>query len=422
MYGDGILEQNLPTENGSNKDSEKAVKAANDLETINEALIEPEFEEPNEVTDPSLEINGFFSLEKHDGDSESDDLFDHHQIVTDRGQHLTRLDRYLTDRLPNVSRTKVQNAIRAGAVKVDGKDVKPNFKIGGGQIISMVLASSSDNGFVEPQNIPLNIVFEDEDVLVLNKPAGLVVHPGLGNPRGTLVNGLAYYFQGKDQLPIRDGIADRPGLVHRIDKDTSGLMVIAKNEYAMQHLANQFFHHTIERRYWAIVWGQPEVEEGTIDVRIGRHPMDRSFITAFPNDDEAGKNAVTHYKCLEPMYYVSLVECKLETGRTHQIRVHMKYLGHPLFQDERYGGHRIMKGTIFTKYRQFVQNCFKVINRQGLHAKTLGFEHPRTGEFVRFSSELPDDMQNVLMRWRDYLSSRKELLNEEKEKKQARVK
>lgn len=357
-----------------------------------------------------MSSNTLGEIERDDQDDEnpSDDLFEHLRIVTDKGQSPLRIDKFLTDRMANVSRTKIQNAIHAGAVTVNGQVVKPNFKISPNQTISLVLPSAPSDSTVLPEDLPLNVVYEDEDVLVINKPAGLVVHPGLGNPNGTLVNALAHYFKDRP-LPMRDGIIDRPGLVHRIDKDTSGLMVVAKNDYAMQHLANQFFYHTIERRYWALVWGQPNNLEGTIDVNMGRHPMDRSFITTFPDGDE-GKRAITHYKVLEPMYYVSLVECRLETGRTHQIRVHMKYLGHPLFQDERYGGHRIVKGTIFTKYKQFVQNSFKVLTRQALHAKTIGFEHPTTGEFLRFDSEMPEDMTNVLQRWRDYVSARRDLL------------
>jgi 23S rRNA pseudouridine1911/1915/1917 synthase len=331
---------------------------------------------------------------------QSDDLYEHHRILIDKGQSQVRIDKYLMDRLLRVSRSKIQNAIRAGAVLVDGKEIKPNYKIRPLETITIVFPNEPSDGKVIPENIPLNIVYEDDDVLILNKPYGMVVHPGLGNKSGTLVNALAYHFQ---DLPLKDG---NPGLVHRIDKDTSGLMIAAKNEYAMTHLAKQFFDHTIQRTYHALVWGQPEKTEGTIDMHIGRDPNDRMLFRTFKDGDE-GKHAVTHYKVLEPMYYVSLVECKLETGRTHQIRVHMKSMGHTLFQDKRYGGDQILKGTIYNKFKAFVMNCFEMMPRQALHAKTLGFIHPVTGKEMFFDSELPSDFANVMEKWRHYLIHRK---------------
>ncbi|MEM1322059.1 MAG: RluA family pseudouridine synthase [Bacteroidota bacterium] len=342
--------------------------------------------------------------------SENDELYEHHRIVVDPGQSPIRIDKFLMDRLERTSRNRIQNAAHAGAVRVNDQPVKPNFKIKPGHIITILLPRppKADSGIVA-EEIPLDIRYEDEDVLVLHKPAGLVVHPGVGVHSGTLVNGLVYYFQNSD-LPVLPGnMANRPGLVHRIDKNTTGLMVIAKTEMAMTHLAKQFFDHTIERKYQALIWGEFDEDQGTIEGNIGRHPRLRSKMHVFPEGEE-GKEAITHYKVLERLYYVSLVECQLETGRTHQIRVHMKHQGHPLFNDDRYGGDQVVKGTVFSKYKQFVFNCFKEIPRHALHAKSLGFTHPRTGERVFFESELPQDMTTVLDKWRSYLSSRKQLL------------
>ena len=289
--------------------------------------------------------------------------------------------------------------------------MKSNYKVRPGDIIHVLWPKNpyrSDE--VKPENIPLKIEYEDDDILIVNKAAGMVVHPGVGNYSGTLVNALVYYLQGGDDIPVMDGNAeDRAGLVHRIDKNTSGLLVIAKTDYAMTHLAKQFFDHTIQREYVALVWGAPDPAEGVVDVNIGRHPRNRIQQAAFPEGME-GKRAITHYHVIEDLYYVSVVGCTLETGRTHQIRVHMKHLGHPVFNDERYGGDRIMKGTVFSKYKQFVQNCFEIMPRQALHAKTLGFVHPVTGEKMFFESELPDDFANVLDKWRHYLEHRKELM------------
>lgn len=332
-------------------------------------------------------------------EEEDDVVYEHHRIVADPGQSLVRLDKFLTDRLPNVTRTKIQKAIDAGLVTVNSKPIKANYRVHPLDEIVLSLPKTPRIHEVIPENIPLNIVFEDEHLLVIDKPAGMVVHPAYQNWTGTLVNALAWHFQNLPQLPGNEG---KPGLVHRIDKDTSGLLVIAKTEDAMQGLAAQFFHHTIERTYWALVWGEPQPPEGTIDVFIGRSPGDRRVITAFP-DASQGKRAVTHYRIIKPLRYVSLVECRLETGRTHQIRAHMKYIGHPLFNDATYGGDRILKGTVFTKYRQFVENCFKMMPRQALHARTLGFVHPVTNETLRFESALPEDFRTVLEKWEKYV-------------------
>lgn len=328
-----------------------------------------------------------------------DELFEHHRIVADPGQSLIRIDKFLIDRLPNVTRTKIQDGIHSGFVKVNDKTVKPNYKIHPNDVITVSLPEPPRDSDVKPENIPLNIVFEDKHILIVNKPAGMVVHPAYQNWSGTLVNALAYHFQN---LPEMKGNEGRPGLVHRIDKDTSGLLVIAKTEIAMTSLAKQFFDHSIERTYQAIVWGVPDPPEGTINVNIGRSLKDRRVTTAFPEGD-FGRTAITHYKLLRDLRYVSLIECRLETGRTHQIRAHMKYLHHPIFNDETYGGNEVVKGTMFTKYKQFVENCFKVIPRQALHAKTLGFVHPATHKFIQFDSELPTDFVEVLDKWDHYV-------------------
>lgn len=352
-----------------------------------------------------------FFLENEE-QAQSDELYEHHRYVADPGQSPLRIDKFLMARMEKISRSRVQDAIRAGSVLVDNEEVKPNYKIRPGNVVSIVLPEEPLSFEILPENIPLDIRYEDDDVMIINKPAGLVVHPGVGNYTGTLVNALAWYFKEKP-LPVKVGHEHyQPGLVHRIDKDTSGLMVVAKNEYAMTHLARQFFDHTVQRTYWALVWGQPDPEEGTVICNLGRNPTDPLRFTVFP-DGDLGKYAVTHYRTLEPMYYVSLVECNLETGRTHQIRVHMQYLGHPLFSDERYGGADIVKGTVFNKYRQFVNNCFKIMPRQALHAKTLGFVHPTTGADMHFDSELPLDFLTVLDKWRNYLAGRRELMERE---------
>ncbi len=338
-----------------------------------------------------------------------DDMYEHYKFVVDKGQTQIRIDKFLTDRLSKISRNKIQNAIKVGSVLVDNQAVTPNFKIKPNQIITIIFPESQEEGYMAVDNIPLDIVYEDDDLMVINKPAGMVCHPGVGNKRGTLVNALAYYWQQNGLSMAEVGANERPGMVHRIDKDTSGLLVVAKNQNALNHLARQFFYHTIERRYWALVWGEPTEKTGTIDVNIGRSPHDPTVIMAFP-EGEQGKHSVTHYKVVEPLYYVSLLECKLETGRTHQIRVHMRHAGHPLFMDERYGGDRILKGTIFTKYKQFALKAMEAIPRQALHARTLAFEHPTTGKWMSFESELPKDFATALDMWRAYVDDRKALL------------
>jgi 23S rRNA pseudouridine1911/1915/1917 synthase len=330
---------------------------------------------------------------------QDDELFEHHRIVADPKQGLVRIDKFLMDRLSNVTRTKIQDGIHLGFVKVNDKAVKPNYRVHPNDVITVAFPEPPRDTDVVPENIPLNIVFEDDHLLIVNKPAGMVVHPAYQNWSGTLVNALTWHFQHLPEMPGNDG---RPGLVHRIDKDTSGLLVIAKDERTMTGLAKQFFDHSIERTYYAIVWGVPSPEEGTINVPIGRSLKDRRVTVAFPEGD-MGRHAITHYKLLHDLRYVSLVSCRLETGRTHQIRAHMKYLGHPLFNDAMYGGDQILKGTTFTKYKQFVDNCFKILPRQALHAKTLGFVHPITGETMRFDSQIPDDMQQLLEKWENYV-------------------
>lgn len=332
-------------------------------------------------------------------DEQDDELFEHHRIVADKKQSLIRIDKFLMDRLPNVTRTKIQDGLHDGFIKVNDKTAKPNYKVRPNDVVTISLPQPPRDTDVVPENIPLNIVFEDDYLLVINKPAGMVVHPAYQNWTGTLVNALTYHFQNLPQMPGNDG---RPGLVHRIDKDTSGLLVIAKTEQAITSLAKQFFDHTIERTYWAIVWGIPDPNDGTINVNVGRSLKDRRITAAFPQGDH-GRHAITHYRLLKDFRYVSLVECKLETGRTHQIRAHMKHIGHPLFNDAMYGGNQVVKGTVFSKYKQFVENCFELLPRQALHAKTLGFVHPATKELMRFDSEIPDDFKSAIDKWENYV-------------------
>ncbi|UTW60681.1 RluA family pseudouridine synthase [bacterium SCSIO 12741] len=332
--------------------------------------------------------------------SENEELYEVERIQVDPGQQLLRIDKFLSTRLPHVSRSKLQQAAKANCLEVNGKAVKPNYKVKPNDEIVLFLPYQREEFELLPENIPLDIVYEDEELLVINKPAGLVVHPGHGNYTGTLVNALAYHFEN---LPAR-GQDDRPGLVHRLDKNTSGLMVIAKTEFSMAHLAKQFFDRTTDRRYHALVWGEPEAE-GTIEGHLGRSPKNRKLMTVFP-DGDYGKAAITHFKMLQSFGYVSLVECKLQTGRTHQIRAHFKYIGHPLFGDPEYGGDRILKGTIYNKYKQFVENNLRILPRQALHAKTLGFTHPTKGEFMHFNSEWPEDLKDVLGNWENYAKHR----------------
>jgi 23S rRNA pseudouridine1911/1915/1917 synthase len=333
-------------------------------------------------------------------EQEEQDLYEHLRIIVDKGQSLLRIDKFLMSRVENASRNRIQNAIEQGNVLVNEKTVKASYKVKPLDVISVVLPHPPRDTEVYPENLALNIVYEDNDVLVVNKEAGMVVHPGYNNYTGTLVNGLVYHFQQLPTLPGNDG---RPGLVHRIDKDTSGLLLISKNERSMTYLARQFFDHTITRKYLALVWGDLE-QDGTISGYIGRSVNDRRVMAVY-DDPEKGKWSVTHYKVLERLNYVTLIECQLETGRTHQIRAHMKHIGHPLFSDATYGGDRILKGTVFSKYKQFVENCFELMPRQALHAQTLGFTHPTLKKYIGFEAPLPEDFESVLLKWRKYSST-----------------
>lgn len=346
-------------------------------------------------------INMITAITNEIDEQEEDLLFEHHRITVDGGQSMIRIDKFLMDKLPNVSRSKIQDAIDSEYVLVNEKPTKASYKVHPHDVITISLPQEPRNTDVLPENIALDIIYEDDDLLVVNKAAGMVVHPAHGNWSGTLVNALAYHFQNLPTMPNNDG---RPGLVHRIDKDTSGLLVIAKSEAAMSHLAKQFFHHTIERTYYALVWGEPKEEKATIREYLGRSPKDRRVVSVY-NPDEApfAKLGITHYEILQRLRYVSLLKCNLETGRTHQIRAHLKHVGHPLFNDEMYGGNAIVKGTVFTKYKAFVENCFKILPRQALHAKSLGFIHPITGKQMYFEIDLPEDFKAVIEKWEHYL-------------------
>lgn len=335
---------------------------------------------------------------------EREDMFEHHKLVVEPKADMVRIDKYIFIRLgkDKMSRTKIKEAAQAGRILVNDKPVKQNYKIKPNDTIVIYQPYPTVNKELIPQDIPINIVYEDDDLIVVNKEAGMVVHPSIGHHSGTLINALLHHF---GNLPHAKDSSDRPGLVHRIDKNTSGILVIGKTEQAMAHLAEQFFNRTSDRRYRALVWGDFAEDEGTIVGHVGRNKRNRKVMDVY-DDGTEGKHAVTHYKVLERFGYLTLVECKLETGRTHQIRVHFKHIGHPLFSDEEYGGDIILKGQPFTKYKQFVQNCFKILPRQALHAKTLAFEHPTTGEWMEFDSEIPDDMQQVLDRWRVYTKQR----------------
>ena len=334
-------------------------------------------------------------------EDEQQEMFEHFRMEVDSGQAPLRVDKYLSEHLRDTSRHRVQLAIDAEYVRVNDRVVKANYKVKPLDVITLMMPYRRRGIEIKPEPIPLDVVYEDDDLMVINKPAGLVVHPGHGNYSGTLVNALAFYL-GVQPDPEGD---ERMGmLVHRIDKDTSGLLVVAKDDAAQIELARQFFHHTIERRYWALVWGNIAEDSGTIDAPIGRDPNDRLRFRVFA-DESQGKRAVTHFRVLERFGYVTLVECVLETGRTHQIRVHMNHIGHPLFNDARYGGDRILKGTLYTKYKQFIDNCFALCPRQALHAKTLGFVHPRTKKEISFDSEIPSDMSALLEKWRRYAGS-----------------
>ncbi len=335
------------------------------------------------------------------GANDSDGLYEHYSFNADQGQSPLRVDKFLMSRIEKVTRNKIQQAAKAGSIFVNEQVVKSNYKVKAGDQVKVLFAHPPYENLLTPEPLDLDIIYEDDILVVLNKPAGLVVHPGHGNYSGTLLNGLLHHFQ---QLPKNSN--NRPGLVHRIDKDTSGLLVVAKTEEAMTHLAKQFFDKTSERKYMALVWGDFEEDQGTVKGAIGRHPKNRLQMTVF-EDNSQGKEAITHFKVLERFGYVTLLECQLETGRTHQIRAHMKFKGHTLFNDARYGGDKILKGTSFTKYKQFVENCFSLLPRQALHAKTLGFIHPETQEKMQFDSPMPDDLESALQKWRQYAQHKK---------------
>lgn len=322
------------------------------------------------------------------------DLFEHYQITVDKGQSLLRIDKFLMDRLENVSRNKLQEAVKKGYVFVNQSSVKTSYKVKPGDNIQVMLETPKREIEVIPQDIPLKIAYEDNDVIMVNKPAGMVVHPAYGNYQDTLLNAMKYYLE-------KNHPGAEPYMVHRIDKDTTGLLLIAKNEQAQNLLAQQFFSHSIDRQYTALVWGDVEQDEGTVEGNLGRSPADRKIMTVYPNNDK-GKHAVTHYRVIERFGYVTALDCHLETGRTHQIRAHMKHLGHPLFNDQTYGGDRIRKGTSFSKYKQFIQNAFNVCPRQALHARMLGFQHPKTGKRIIIEAPMPQDMELLMDKWRKY--------------------
>jgi 23S rRNA pseudouridine1911/1915/1917 synthase len=339
--------------------------------------------------------------EQPEPSEESNELYEHFRFTVDRGQAPLRIDKYLMAKIGSSSRNRIQNAARAGNILVNESAIKSNYKVRPLDVISIVLAYPPRDTGIYPENIPFDIVYEDPDILVVNKAAGMVVHPGHGNFTGTLQNAVLYHLQN---TPGKNEQGSKPYLVHRIDKDTTGILLIAKNELAQSKLAKQFFEHTIERTYTALVWGNLKDDQGTITGNIGRNTRNRLVMDVF-EDEEKGRHAVTHYRVLERFGYVTLVSCNLETGRTHQIRVHFKHTGHPLFNDESYGGDKILKGTTFSKYKQFVDNCFKLLPRQALHAKSLGFIHPSTGKPVFFDSELPADFSAVVEKWRGYHSN-----------------
>jgi 23S rRNA pseudouridine1911/1915/1917 synthase len=347
----------------------------------------------------------FIDNDSEEGDQE--ELFEHFKIIADKGQELLRVDKFLQNRLEKTSRSRIQSSAEAGNIQVNGKAVKSNYRVKPGDVVAVVFAHPPRDRELKPENLPIDIVYEDDDVIVINKKPGMVVHPGYGNYTGTLVNALIYHFQ---HLPLYQQKQPRPGLVHRLDKNTSGIMVMGKNEYAMTHLARQFFERTTKRTYYALVWGDLKEDSGTVTGHIGRDIRDRKLFSVFP-DGSQGKHAVTHYKVLRRFGYVTLVECKLETGRTHQIRVHMKFIGHPLFNDDTYGGDRILKGTTSSSYKHFIDNCFEILPRHALHAKSLGFVHPVLGTELFFDSELPKDMTDALQKWETYATHRIEKEN-----------
>jgi 23S rRNA pseudouridine1911/1915/1917 synthase len=349
---------------------------------------------------PDMKEAPEFDSQLEDGDG-SEELYERLNITVDRGQEPLRIDKFLMNRMEGATRNKVQQAIELGLVKVNNVQVKSNYKVKPGDEIIAYSDTSAEAFEIVPENILLNIIYEDDEVIVINKPYGMVVHPGCGNYSGTLVNGIAWHL--KQQQPnLTENELPRFGLVHRIDKNTSGLLLLAKTDRASLDLANQFYDHTVERKYVALVWGDFEEDQGTVKAHVGRHQRFRKIMDAYP-DGEHGKEAITHFTVIERFKYVTLIECRLETGRTHQIRVHMQHIGHPLFNDDTYGGDKIVKGTVFSKYKQFVENCFALCPRHALHAKTLGFRHPRTRQQMWFNSEIPADMQAVIDKWRDYV-------------------
>ncbi|MDR2868645.1 MAG: RluA family pseudouridine synthase [Bacteroidales bacterium] len=364
-----------------------------DSEEIENESIEKN--EPIETTNEGEAIE----VEDEEEDEAKEGLFEHFRFLVDKGTKLLRIDKYLMNLMANTSRNKIQQASKAGCILVNDVPEKQNYKVKPHDQISILLPSEPRDHTILGEDIPLQIVYEDEAILIVNKEPGMVVHPAFANYTGTLVNALVFHFQEKT-TPAGDPI--QPLLVHRIDKNTSGLLIVAKTEYAQLKLAQQFFDHSIERKYCALVWGDMPEDTGTIEANVGRNPRDRTCMTVFPDGDE-GKRAVTHWKVLERFGYVTLIECTLETGRTHQIRVHLKYIGHPLFNDPTYGGHRIVKGTTFTKYKQFIDNCFSLLPRHALHAKVLGVVHPVTEKFMHFEQDLPEDMNSVVEKWRNYV-------------------
>ena len=333
-----------------------------------------------------------------DSDINENELFEHFSFKADPGQEPLRVDKFLLNRIENATRNKIQQAAKIGAIQVGGKTVKSNYKVKSGDSVKVIFSYPPHENLLLAEDLPIQIIYEDEEIVVVNKAPGMVVHPGHGNYSGTLVNGLLHHFE---KLPLNSD--NRPGLVHRIDKDTSGLLVVAKTANSMVNLSKQFHNKTASRKYVALVWGSIKDDEGTIEGNIGRHPKNRLQMTVF-TDKSLGKKAITHFKVIERFDYVTFVECQLETGRTHQIRTHMKHIGHTLFNDARYGGNVILKGTTFTKYKQFVQNCFASLPRQALHAKTLGFNHPKTNLWMDFDSNIPEDIKTTLDRWRNYSS------------------
>lgn len=361
-------------------------------------MIEEEDFLPEELMDDDLLADA--------SNDNGDGLYEHFRVVVDKGQDAVRIDKFLFERMQHSSRNRIQKAADAGFIHVNNVPVKSNYKVRPEDVITLMLDRPKHDNTIEAEDIPLDVVYEDDVLMVINKPAGLVVHPGAGNFHGTLINAIAWHLKDLETFDPND---PEVGLVHRIDKDTSGLLLIAKTPEAKTHLGKQFFNKTTHRSYNALVWGNFTEEEGRIEGNIGRDPKDRLRMTVFPTDSGIGKSAVTHFKVLERFGYTTLIECVLETGRTHQIRAHLKHIGHPLFGDERYGGTEILRGQRTSSYKAYIQNCLKLCNRQALHARTLGFVHPKTGEQMDFTSELPDDLGQVIQKWRTYINGKDEL-------------